>query len=77
VIGENYSIDFKPYNETAMAMFHSSDGDHDGTFTRTELDQVFVLYDSDDLYTILSILLLSAVYCNISALWVIDLSNFN
>jgi hypothetical protein len=25
----------------------------------------------------LSILLLSAVYCNISALWVIDLSNFN
>jgi hypothetical protein len=38
-----------------MAMFHSSDGDHDGTFTRTELDQV----------------------CNISALWVIDLSNFN
>ena len=50
----HYSIDFKPYNETAMAMFHSSDGDHDDTFTRTELDQVFVLYDSDGLYTIVS-----------------------
>jgi hypothetical protein len=42
----HYSIDFKPYNVTAMAMFLTSDGDHDGTFTRTELDHVFVVYDT-------------------------------
>lgn len=50
----HYSIDFKPYNETAMAMFFTSDGDHDGIFTRTELDHVFVVYDTDGLYLISS-----------------------
>ncbi|VDI36766.1 Hypothetical predicted protein, partial [Mytilus galloprovincialis] len=40
-------INFKPYNETAMSMFLTSDTDHDACFERTELDHVFVVYDTD------------------------------
>ncbi|XP_063411800.1 uncharacterized protein LOC134694687 [Mytilus trossulus] len=40
-------INFKPYNETAMSMFLTSDTDHDACFERSELDHVFVVYDTD------------------------------
>merc|ERR1712043_69364 len=40
--------DFKPYNDTSALLFHGSDLDGDGVFSRTELDQVFVKYDADN-----------------------------
>ncbi|KAK3087283.1 hypothetical protein FSP39_004096 [Pinctada imbricata] len=38
---------FKPYNTSAETIFHSSDYNHDGVFSRDELDQAFAKYDSD------------------------------
>ncbi|XP_046376295.2 uncharacterized protein LOC124149006 [Haliotis rufescens] len=41
------TIDLRPYNETAKAMFVSADLDHDQTFTIDELRYSYNAYDAD------------------------------
>ncbi|XP_067660825.1 uncharacterized protein [Haliotis asinina] len=42
------TIDLRPYNETAKAMFASADIDRDFTFTINELQYSFDAYDADN-----------------------------
>merc|ERR1711909_64842 len=47
LLGSCYCIDLKPYNETALMMFHGEDTNGDGMITRIELEQLFDKYDAN------------------------------
>lgn len=40
-------VDFRPYDQSALLLFQGSDADHDGIFSRQELDNEFVKYDAN------------------------------
>ena len=40
-------VDFRPYNVSAETLFRGSDLNHDGTFTRVELEESFKKYDEN------------------------------
>lgn len=44
-------VDFRPYNQSALLLFQGSDANHDGIFSRQELDNEFVKYDANGLKT--------------------------
>ena len=54
-----WRVDFRPYNESALLLFQGSDGNHDGIFSRQELDDEFVKYDTNGLTIFHEILFLS------------------
>lgn len=40
-------MDFRPYDHSAELLFNGSDFNHDGIFSRDELEQEFKKYDAD------------------------------
>ncbi|XP_011442112.1 calcium-binding protein LPS1-beta isoform X2 [Magallana gigas] len=40
-------VDFRPYDHSAELLFNGSDFNHDGIFSRDELEQEFKKYDAD------------------------------
>ena len=42
-----FRVDFRPYDHSAELLFNGSDFNHDGIFSRDELEQEFKKYDAD------------------------------
>ena len=47
VLTFRFRVDFRPYDHSAELLFNGSDFNHDGIFSRDELEQEFKKYDAN------------------------------